>query len=64
MVLKTEHFFKNRVLNSRIVILFAITFSVLIMGVLGVIVLNYNSLGKTLKENISFNLMFFLNYYN
>jgi len=57
MVLKTEHFFKNRVLNSRIVILFAITFSVLIMGVLGVIVLNYNSLGKTLKENISFNLV-------
>ena len=51
MVLKTENFFKNRVLNSRIFILFAITFSVLIMGVLGAIALNYNSLGKTLKEN-------------
>ena len=57
MSLKTENFFKNRVLNSKISIVFACTFSVLIMGVLGVIAINYNSLENTLKENIGFNLI-------
>jgi len=57
MRLKTENFFKNRVLNSKISIVFAAMFSVLIMGVLGLIAINYNSLENSLKENVSFNLI-------
>ena len=57
MSLKTESFFKTRVINSRISIFFATTFSVLIMGILGLISINYNSLGSNLKENVSFNLI-------
>ena len=57
MSLKTESFFKTRVINSRISIFFATTFSVLIMGILGLVSINYNSLGIHLKENISFNLI-------
>jgi len=56
MTLVTEKFFKNRLLNSKISVFLATTFSVLIMGLLGVIAINYNALGDTLKENISFNL--------
>ena len=57
MSLQTEHFFKSRVLNSKIYIFLATTLSVLIMGVLALIAINYNSLQKNLKENISFNLI-------
>ena len=57
MSLKTESFFKTRVINSRISIFFATTFSVLIMGILGLALINYDSLGSNLKENISFNLI-------
>ena len=57
MGLQTENFFKSRVLNSKIYIFLATTLSVLIMGVLGLIAINYNSLEKNLKENISFNLV-------
>ena len=57
MSLKTESFFKSRVINSRISIFFATTFSVLIMGILGLIAINYNTLGINLKENVSFNLI-------
>lgn len=57
MVLKTENFFKSQIISSKISVFLAISFSVLIMGVLGVGILNYNSLGNTLKENISFNLI-------
>ncbi|MAZ55777.1 MAG: cell division protein FtsX [Flavobacteriales bacterium] len=59
MTLVTEKFFKHRLLNSKISVFLATTFSVLIMGLLGIIAINYNALGDTLKENISFNL--FLN---
>ena len=59
MTLVTENFFKLRLLNSKISVFLATTFSVLIMGLLGIIAINYNALGDTLKENISFNL--FLN---
>ena len=52
MSLKTEIFFKSRVLNSKIYIFLATTLSVLIMGVLGIIAINYNSLETNLKENI------------
>jgi len=57
MVLVTEKFLKNRLINSKISVFLATTFSVLIMGILGVIAINYNALGDTLKENISFNLL-------
>jgi cell division protein FtsX len=57
MGLQTDNFFKSRVLNSKIYIFLATTLSVLIMGVLGLIAINYNSLEKNLKENISFNLI-------
>lgn len=57
MNLKTENFFKSRVLNSKISIFLATTFSVLIMGVLGLVSINYNVFSNTLKENISFNLV-------
>mgnify|MGYP001272299193 CR=1 FL=1 len=57
MSLKTESFFKSRVINSRISIFFATTFSVFIMGLLGIIAINYNTLGMNLKENVSFNLI-------
>ena len=57
MSLKTENFFKTRVLNSKLSIVFACTFSVLIMGILGVLAVNYNALEKTIKENIGFNLI-------
>ena len=57
MGLQTEIFFKSRVLNSKIYIFLATTLSVLIMGVLGLMAINYNSLEQNLKENISFNLV-------
>ncbi|MBF25902.1 MAG: hypothetical protein CMP49_05255 [Flavobacteriales bacterium] len=57
MVLKTENFFKKRLLTSKISVLLASTFSVLVMGILGVVAINYNNLSDTLKENISFNLI-------
>ena len=57
MSLKTENFFKIRVINSRISIFLATTFSVLIMGVLGLVAINYNTLETNLKENVSFNLI-------
>ena len=57
MTLVTEKFLKSRLLNSKISVFLATTFSVLIMGLLGIIAINYNALGDTLKENISFNLL-------
>ncbi len=57
MVLKTENFFRKRLLNSKISVVLASTFSVLVMGILGVVAINYNTLSDTLKENISFNLI-------
>lgn len=57
MSLKTENFFKIRVINSRISVFLATTFSVLIMGVLGLVAINYNTLETNLKENVSFNLI-------
>ena len=44
-------------MDSKISVFLATTFSILIMGVLGLIAINYNSLGNVLKENICFNLI-------
>ena len=57
MALITENFLKSRLLNSKISVFLSTVFSVLIMGLLGIIAINYNSLGDSLKENISFNLV-------
>lgn len=57
MTLVIEKFFKSKLLNSKISVFLATTFSVLIMGLLGIIAINYNSLGDLLRENISFNLV-------
>ncbi|MBL31388.1 MAG: cell division protein FtsX [Flavobacteriales bacterium] len=57
MALITEKFLKSRLLNSKISVFLSTVFSVLIMGLLGVIAINYSSLGDSLKENISFNLV-------
>tara|TARA_B100000579_G_scaffold276479_1_gene228661 strand:- start:27300 stop:28178 length:879 start_codon:yes stop_codon:yes gene_type:complete len=57
MALITEKFVKSRLLNSKISVFLSTVFSVLIMGLLGVIAINYSSLGDSLKENISFNLV-------
>ena len=57
MVLLVENFFKKKLLNSKISGFLAPTFAVLIIGLLGVLAINYNSLQKLLKESISFNLI-------
>ncbi len=57
MALITEKFLKSRLLNSKISVFLSTVFSVLIMGLLGVLAINYSSLGDSLKENISFNLV-------
>ena len=57
MVLLVENFFKKKLLNSKISVFLATTFAVLIIGLLGVLAINYNSLQKLLKESISFNLI-------
>ena len=57
MSLKTETFFKNRIFNYKLSIFFASTFSILIMGILSLVYINYDSINKTIKENISYNLV-------
>ena len=57
MALITEKFLKSRLLYSKISVFLSTVFSVLIMGLLGVLAINYSSLGDSLKENISFNLV-------
>ena len=57
MRLKTETFFKNRIINYKLSIFFASTFSILIMGILSVIYINYDSINRSLKENVSYNLV-------
>ena len=57
MRLKTETFFKNRIFNYKLSIFFASTFSILIMGILSVIYINYDSINRSLKENVSYNLV-------
>ena len=57
MRLKTETFFKNRIFNYKLSIFFASTFSILIMGILSLVYINYDSINKTIKENISYNLV-------
>ena len=44
MALITEKFLKSRLLNSKISVFLSTVFSVLIMGLLGVIAINYSSL--------------------
>tara|TARA_B100001250_G_scaffold311606_1_gene273576 strand:+ start:586 stop:1476 length:891 start_codon:yes stop_codon:yes gene_type:complete len=57
MVLKTENFLKRRVINSKISIFLAITFSVLIMGILGALFISEAKIEKHLKESVTFNLV-------
>ncbi len=57
MVLLLENFFKKQLLNSKISVFFATVFSVLIIGILGLLAINYNSIQIALKESISFNLI-------
>jgi len=52
-----ENFFKKQLLNSKISVFFATVFSVLIIGLLGLLAINYNSIQVALKESISFNLI-------
>lgn len=52
-----ENFFKKQLLNSKISVFLATVFSVLIIGVLGLLAINYNSIKVALKESISFNLI-------
>ena len=57
MTVILENFFKKQLLNSKISVFFATVFSVLIIGILGLLAINYNSIKGALKENISFNLI-------
>lgn len=57
MTLLAENFFKRQLLNSKISVFLATMFSVLIIGVLGLLAINYNGLKESLKESISFNLV-------
>ena len=57
MALITEKFFRLRLLNSKISILFATIFSVVMMGTLCTISINYASIEKIVKESVSFNLI-------
>ncbi len=57
MTVILENFFKTQLLNSKISVFFATVFSVLIIGILGLLAINYNSIKVALKENISFNLI-------
>tara|TARA_B100001741_G_scaffold294594_1_gene277041 strand:+ start:565 stop:1455 length:891 start_codon:yes stop_codon:yes gene_type:complete len=57
MALKTENFLRRRVISSKISIFLAITFSVLIMGILGTLGITNDKIGKKLKENVEFNLI-------
>ncbi len=57
MTFVLENFFKKQLLNSKISVFFATVFSVLIIGILGLLAINYNSIKVALKESISFNLI-------
>ena len=57
MNLLIENFLKTQLLNSKIWVFLATTFSVLIMALLGIIAVNYNNVESILKENIGFNLI-------
>jgi len=57
MTVILENFFKKQLLNSKISVFFATVFSVLIIGILGLLAINYNSIKVALKENIGFNLI-------
>ena len=57
MTLLLENFFKKQLLNSKISVFLATVFSVLIIGLLGLLTINYNAIQVALKESISFNLI-------
>ena len=52
-----ENFFKRQLLGSKISVFISILFSVIIIGLLGLLIINYNSIKGALKESISFNLI-------
>ena len=56
MTLLAKNFFKRQLLTSKISVFLATMFSVLIIGLLGLLAINYNALQESLKESISFNL--------
>ena len=57
MSLKTDTFFKNRIFSYKLSIFFASTFSILIMGILSLVYINYDSINRNIKENVSYNLV-------
>lgn len=57
MNLLIENFFKKQLVYSKISVFLATMFSVLIIGILGLLAINYKSIQSSIKENISFNLI-------
>ena len=57
MALITENFFKLRLINSKISILLATIFSVILIETLGVLAFNYKAIEDLMKESVGFNLV-------
>ena len=57
MALITENFFKLRLINSKISILLATIFSVILMETLGLLAFNYKAIENLMKESVGFNLV-------
>ena len=57
MNLLIENLFKQQLFNSKISVFLATMFSVLIIGLLGLMSINYNYIKKTLRESVSFSLI-------
>jgi len=57
MSLNTEKFFKLRLIKSKISILLATIFSVILMETLGLFAFNYKAIENSTKESIGFNLI-------
>ena len=51
-----EKFQKRRVLNSYFSVIISITFVLLLLGILGLFVLNYRSVSSHFKEQIAMNV--------
>jgi cell division transport system permease protein len=57
MALITENFFKLRLINSKISILIATIFSVILIETLGILAFNYKAIEDLMKESVGFNLV-------
>ena len=57
MALNTEKFFKIRLIKSKISILLATIFSVILMETLGLFAFNYKAIENSMKESVGFNLI-------